>query len=69
MLKNFVAGQPGTDVRVHVPRVVLQVHRARTTMHAVIPVVTAVQRNQTVRVRNNNIFSTLYLLIAHFAQF
>ena len=43
-----ITGEPSPNVRVHVPRVVVTVHRARTTVHTIIPVVTAMQRAQAI---------------------
>ena len=37
---NTLTGETGADVRVHVPRVVVQVHRARTRDRTVAPIAT-----------------------------
>jgi hypothetical protein len=37
----FITGQPRPDVRVHVPRVVVQVDSATTAVHAIVPVAAA----------------------------
>jgi hypothetical protein len=36
--KEIVTGQPDANVRVHIPRVIVRIHRPGTSVHAIVPI-------------------------------